>query len=65
MGVFTGLYLGTMTLVSTLLTRVVRTEIGGLRGEMNDRFETVNTRIDGIDRDVQVLVKHTFGLDRS
>jgi len=49
----------------------VRGEIGGLRSEMNAKFEAVNARfdavhgrIDALDRDVQVLVKHTFGLDR-
>lgn len=64
MGLFSALFFGTLTIVSTLFVRVLRAEIGGLRGEMNARFETVNTRIDGLDRDVQVLVKHTFGLDR-
>lgn len=46
-------------------------QIGGLRSEMNARFdavdarfETVNTRIDALDRDVQAIVKRTFGLDR-
>lgn len=46
-------------------------QIGGLRSEMNGRFdavdarfETVSTRIDALDRDVQALVKRTFGLDR-
>jgi hypothetical protein len=28
------------------------------------RFDAVHTRIDGLDRDVQALVKRTFGLDR-
>ena len=39
-------------------------QIGGLRGEMNARFDTVNTRIDGLDRDMQAVVKRSFGLDR-
>ncbi|MFS0852928.1 hypothetical protein [Microbacterium sp. 179-I 3D4 NHS] len=63
-GVFTAAMFGMMTLVSTLFIRVVRTEIGSLRTEMVSRFETVDVRIDGLDRDVQALVKHTFGLDR-
>ena len=74
-GCFTVLMLGMLTVVSTLFIRVVRTEIGGLRGEMNAqigglrhemnaRFDTVNTRIDGLDRDMQAVVKRTFGLDR-
>jgi hypothetical protein len=74
-GAFTALMFGMLTVVSTLFVRVVRTEIGGLRGEMNAqigglrsemnaRFDAVNTRIDGLDRDVQAIVKRTFGLDR-
>ena len=39
-------------------------QIGGLRNEMNARFDTVNTRIDGLDRDMQAVVKRSFGLDR-
>ena len=39
-------------------------QMGGLRNEMNARFDAVNTRIDGLDRDVQAIVKRTFGLDR-
>ncbi|CAH0209863.1 hypothetical protein SRABI98_02220 [Microbacterium sp. Bi98] len=39
-------------------------QIGGLRGEMNARFDAVNTRIDGLDRDMQAVVKPSFGLDR-
>lgn len=85
-GSFVALMFGTLTLVSTLFIRVLRSEIGGLRtemngqitglrnevngqltglrNEMNARFDTVNTRIDGLDRDVQAIVKRTFGLDR-
>ncbi|KQZ25370.1 hypothetical protein [Microbacterium sp. Root553] len=39
-------------------------QIGGLRNEMNARFDAVNSRIDGLDRDMQAVVKRTFGLDR-
>jgi len=39
-------------------------QIGGLRNEMNARFDAVNVRMDGLDRDVQALLKRTFGLDR-
>lgn len=42
----------------------LRGEMNGLRGEMTARFDAVNTRIDGLDRDVQAIVKRTFGLDR-
>ena len=63
-GAFIALMFGMITVVSTLFVRVLRTEIGGLRAEMNARFDAVNTRMDGLDRDVQALVKRTFGLDR-
>ncbi|MFJ2551053.1 hypothetical protein [Microbacterium sp. NPDC087591] len=74
-GAFSALMIGTPTVVSTLFVRVVRSEIGGLRNEMNGqigglrnemnaRFDAVGTRIDGLDRDVQALAKRTFGLDR-
>lgn len=74
-GAFTALMFGMLTVVSSLFVRVVRSEIGGLRSEMNAqigglrsemnaRFDTVNTRIDGLDRDMQAVVKRTFGLDR-
>jgi hypothetical protein len=74
-GAFTALMIGMLTVISTLFVRVVRAEIGGLRSEMNGqigglrnemnaRFDAVNLRMDGLDRDVQALVKRTFGLDR-
>ncbi|MGH3690355.1 MAG: hypothetical protein ACRDT7_09380 [Microbacterium sp.] len=63
-GSFTVLMFSTLTVVSTLFIRIVRSEIGGLRTEMNARFDAVNSRIDGLDRDVQAIVKRTFGLDR-
>lgn len=90
---FTTLMFGMLTVVSTLFVRVLRTEVGGLRAEMNGglaslRAETtgglaslradvngeigglraevrgLHTRMDSLDRDVQALVKRTFGLDR-
>lgn len=96
-GSFTVLMLGMLTVVTTLFIRILRSEIGGLRSEMNGqlgglrnemngqigglrnemngqlsglrnemnaRFDAVNTRIDGLDRDVQAIVKHTFGFER-
>ena len=60
MGVFTALMIGMLTVVSTLFIRVVRAEIG----RMDEKFGTVNAKLDNLDRDVQALVKHTFGIDR-
>jgi hypothetical protein len=63
-GVFATALFGMFTIVSTLFIRVIRSEIGGLRSEMLGRFDLLEQRVDGLDRDVQALVKHTFGLDR-
>jgi hypothetical protein len=63
-GAFTALMFGMFTVVSTLFVRVVRAEIAGLRSEMNGRFDVMSARMDGLDRDVQALVKRTFGFDR-
>lgn len=81
-GVFAAALFGLLTLMTTMFVRVIRTEMGSLRGEMGslrtefkaeiDGLRTevrseiagVNRRIDSLDRDVQALVKHTFGIDR-
>ncbi|GHF22209.1 hypothetical protein GCM10011600_24180 [Pseudolysinimonas yzui] len=63
-GVFAAALFGMFTIVSTLFIRVIRSEIGGLRSEMLGRFDLLEQRVDGLDRGVQALVKHTFGLDR-
>ena len=69
-GLMAGIFFGTMTLISTMFTRVVRSEfggvrseIGGLRGEMNARFDAVNGRIDNLDRDVQFLMNREIKRD--
>ncbi len=67
-GAFTALMMGMLTVVSTLSIRVLRSEIGGLRNEMNGqlgglrnemtaRFDAVGTRIDGVNARID-------GLDR-
>ncbi len=56
-GVFTALMFGMLTTVSTLFVRVVRSEVSGLRGELGGK-------IDGIGRDVQLLMRREFGIDR-
>lgn len=63
-GVFAALMFGTMTLVSTLFVRVVRTEIGGLRGELLWEIRSLNVKVDGLDRDVQLLMSREFGKER-
>lgn len=50
-GAFVTLMFGTLTLVSTLFIRVLRTEIGGLRTEMNGQIGGLRTEMNGqIDR---------------
>ena len=74
-GVFAATIFGVLGVVSSTFTRVLRAEIGGLRGEMIARFERVDAqfervdaqfaridqRIDHLDRDVQALTRHVFG----
>jgi hypothetical protein len=71
-GVFAAATFGMLTIVSTLFLRIVSTEIRtldttfvGRFDRLEQRIEGLARRIDGVDRDVQALVKHTFGLDRS
>ncbi len=63
-GVFAAGLFGMMALMSTMFINVIRAEIGGLRGEMNARFETIDTKFgakfDALDRDIQALMRHTF-----
>jgi len=52
-GVFAAALFGMLTIVSTLFVHVVRSEIG-----------RIDVKIDNLDRDVQALMRHTFGFDR-
>ena len=52
-GVFAAALFGLLTIVSTLFVGVVRAEIGRL-----------DVKLDNVDRDVQALMRHTFGIDR-
>lgn len=63
-GVFSALMFGMLTLVSTLFVRVVRTEIAGLRGELLGEMRGLSVKVDGLDRDVQLLMAREFGKDR-
>ncbi|HET8927238.1 MAG TPA: hypothetical protein VFN24_05345 [Microbacterium sp.] len=58
--VFSTLMFGMLTIVSTLFVRVLRSEIGSVRSEIIG----IHRRIDNLDRDVQALMRHTFGIDR-
>jgi hypothetical protein len=45
-----------MVTMISLTLRTVRAEIGGLRAEMTGRFDTVDARLNHLDRDVQAVV---------
>lgn len=59
-GVFAASIFGMLTIMSTLFVRVLRSEIGGLRGEMH----SIHERLDRLDHDINALMRHTFGIDR-
>jgi len=59
-GVFSAGFLGMLTIVSTLFVHVVRSEVRRL----DEKFTAVNGRLDSMDRDIQTLIRHTFGIDR-
>lgn len=59
-GVFSAIFIGMLTVVSTLFIHVVRSEIGRL----DAKFDAMDRRFDTLGRDVQALVKRTFGIDR-
>ena len=60
-GAFTTIMLGGMTLMTTLINRATANAIDGLRGEMNARFDTVNAKIEHLDRDVTMLTRRAWG----
>ena len=53
---FFALMVTTMSAMIGLTLRSVHADIGGLRAEMNARFDGVDSRIDHLDRDVQAVV---------
>lgn len=63
-GVFAAAMFGLITIVSTLFVHVVRAEIGRLDVKIDGLDAKIGARMDNLDRDVQALVKHTFGIDR-
>ncbi|MFT4028770.1 MAG: hypothetical protein QM675_02750 [Protaetiibacter sp.] len=67
-GLFATAMLGGLTLTTTLLMRTMtsladglRGEMTGLRAEMNARFDTVETKIEHLDRDVAALTRKVWG----
>ncbi len=63
-GVFAAGMFGTLTIVSTLFVRVIRSELGVVKSEVGALRAEMSTKFDNLDRDVQALMRHTFGIDR-
>jgi hypothetical protein len=67
-GLMAAVFLGTMTLISTMFTRVVRSEIGGLRGEMHAEISglrgEMNARFDAVDIKFDAVNSRIDNLDR-
>ena len=74
-GVFAAGMFGMITVVSTLFLRTLRAELGIVRTELGADIASVRTELKSdiaglrsdlrsLDRDVNALMKHTFGIDR-
>lgn len=77
-GVFAAGMFGTITLVSTIFLRSIQNEFASMRREFGSEFASVRTefanvrgeiravhgRIDHLDRDVNAIYRHLFGIDR-
>ncbi|AYF97256.1 hypothetical protein [Protaetiibacter intestinalis] len=74
-GVFAAVMLGGMTLTTTLLMRTITASIGGLRGEMNGRFDglrgemnglrgEMNARFDAVETKIEHLDRDVAALTR-
>lgn len=59
-GVFAAGMFGMITIVSTMFVRVVKAEFNVLRADLGE----LRSEIRSLDRDVNALMKHTFGIDR-
>lgn len=62
-GVFATAIFGMLTWQTISFNRALTTSIDSLREVMNARFDTVDTKIEALDRDVQSLTRHVFGSD--
>jgi hypothetical protein len=62
-GVFSAALFGMIGIITTSFNRTLTASIEGLRDTMNAKFETVNVRLDSMDRDIQALSRHVFGAD--
>lgn len=74
-GVFAAGLFGMLTIMSTMFVRILRSEIGGLGSELRGEMGAMRVELKAdvaslrgdirtLDRDVNALMKHTFGIDR-
>jgi len=68
LGVFAAVMLGGMTLMSTQLSRVIRSEVGRVEGTLSARIDrvegTLSARIDGIDARLGRIESKVEDLDK-
>ncbi|OUZ07826.1 hypothetical protein BHE97_15730 [Aeromicrobium sp. PE09-221] len=57
---FIATFFGTLTLFGTMMTRVIRAEVGGLRSDMGSMETRINAKIDALDRDVQAIARRAL-----
>jgi hypothetical protein len=62
-GVFATAVFGMLTWQTISFNRALKTSIDSLREVMSARFDTVDSKIEALDRDVQALTRHVFGTD--
>ena len=70
-GVFAAGMFGMITLISTMFLRMMQNGFDGVRKEIRSEFAGVRTeikavhgRIGHLDRDVNAIYRHLFGIDR-
>lgn len=63
---------GTITLISTTFLRTMQNGFDGVRTDFRKEFASVRTetqgvrgRMDQLDRDVNAIYRHLFGIDRT
>ncbi|WP_136037438.1 hypothetical protein [Microbacterium sp. K35] len=65
-GVLATAVYATVTLISTMFVRIMKTEIGSVRTEIGDlktEVRGLHSRIDDLDRDVSAIYRHMLSMD--
>ena len=67
MGIFATAVFGMLGWQTVTFNRTIeslRRELQAFRESFDAKFDVVNHKIDGLDRDVQLLMRREFGVDR-